>query len=342
MTYLITSNKSFFVDMATQRATIMKTDLITHRPCLITSTAALLLAFVATPVRADILYVANADNPHGANYIVRMPSGGTGPWFADSSSGLSTPLGLAFDASANLFVANNGSGTIMKFTPDAVGSVFATGLSGPSGLAFDRAGNLFVNASGSIMKFTPEGVGSVFASGVGAIGLAFDSGGNLYAANNGGGTIIKFTPDGSSSVLVSGLSAPEGLAFDHAGNLFVAEIGNRTISKITPEGGRSLFASSGLVNPVGLAFDSAGALYVGDGNGIKMFTPDGVGSVFAPAPFVNGWPSFLAFTDDAGVPLPLANQIPEPSLWGLVGLGLALLLGVRFQPHNEANRVPRG
>jgi hypothetical protein len=80
---------------------------------------------------------------------------------------------------------------------------------------------------------------------------------------------------------------------------------------------------------VGLAFDSAGDLYVGDGDGIKRFTPEGAGSVFVTGPFANGWPSFLAFTDDAGVPLPLANQVPEPSTWARLGFGLATLLRLR-------------
>ena len=49
----------------------------------------------------------------------------------------------------------------MRFTPDGVGSVFAsTGLTGPIGLAFDADGDLYVShrppgVRGAIMKFTP-------------------------------------------------------------------------------------------------------------------------------------------------------------------------------------------
>ena len=43
-----------------------------------------------------------------------------------------------------LYVANEDSNTIGKFTSSAVGSVFAnTGLNQPFGLAFDSAGNLY-------------------------------------------------------------------------------------------------------------------------------------------------------------------------------------------------------
>ena len=47
-------------------------------------------------------------------------------------------------------------------------STFASGLSAPVGLAFDSAGNLFVAdcVSGIIYEFTPNGVESIFASGL--------------------------------------------------------------------------------------------------------------------------------------------------------------------------------
>jgi len=48
------------------------------------------------------------------------------------------------------------SGAIFEFTPDGTQSIFVSGLSYPQGLAFDNAGNLFVveNGTGSILKFT--------------------------------------------------------------------------------------------------------------------------------------------------------------------------------------------
>jgi hypothetical protein len=45
-------------------------------------------------------------------------------------------MGLAFDASGNLFEADSGSGTIYEFTPGGTKSIFAIGLSYPVGLAF--------------------------------------------------------------------------------------------------------------------------------------------------------------------------------------------------------------
>ena len=94
------------------------------------------------------------------------------------------PIGLAFDRFGNLFVSvvtgiigggpNDG---ILKFTPNGVGSTFATGLlKFPRGLAFNQGGNLFVAevgedpnpvpAPGDILKFTPNGVETVFAQNI--------------------------------------------------------------------------------------------------------------------------------------------------------------------------------
>jgi sugar lactone lactonase YvrE len=93
------------------------------------------------------------------------------------------PIGLAFDRFGNLFVSTESglmsspNDGVLKFTPDGMGTPFATGLDNyPRGLAFDRAGNLFVAEVGlnpnpmpigEILKFTPNGVETVFAQNIG-------------------------------------------------------------------------------------------------------------------------------------------------------------------------------
>src|SRR6185436_14561473 len=84
------------------------------------------------------------------------------------ATGMNAPHDLEFDASGNLYVANQGSNTISKITPGGVVSTFASGglLSAPSGLAFDASGNLYVSNLGgnTIEVFTPGGVGTIFAN----------------------------------------------------------------------------------------------------------------------------------------------------------------------------------
>ena len=78
---------------------------------------------------------------------------------------MASPFGLAFDTAGNLYVSNGTggpthTGSVLKFAPDGVGSMFAdTGLDFPFGLAFDRAGNLYVSNynSNSIEEFSPTG-----------------------------------------------------------------------------------------------------------------------------------------------------------------------------------------
>jgi sugar lactone lactonase YvrE len=231
-------------------------------------------------------------------------------------AGLTAILAPASARADTLFVTNNGSNTIEKFTSSGVGTVFAsTGLSGPTGLIFDSSGNLYVanQATNTITKFTLGGVSSVFASDPGdgsvvssPIGLAFDSSGHLYVANTQTSTIEKFTTGGVGSRFASpsvNVDRPAGVAFDSSGNLYVASAIDNTIGKITPGGVVSTFASvdSGLYFPYGLAFDSAGNLYASNNgnNTILKFTPGGVSSVFVPNAGLLNRPLGLAF-DSAG------------------------------------------
>jgi hypothetical protein len=105
--------------------------------------------------------------------IYRFTPDGTASVFAGPAAFSSgqAPVGFAFDKFGNLFVSTQGhpgSDAILKFTPAAVESTFATRLNYPRGLAFDSAGNLFVTEvlGSDILKFTPGGRKSVFASGL--------------------------------------------------------------------------------------------------------------------------------------------------------------------------------
>ena len=132
------------------------------------------------------------------------------------------PAGVAIDAAGNIFVSDAVNANIRKITPAGVVTTFAgstarvagrvdgTGTAArfedPAGLAFDSAGNLFVADLGgaNIRKITPAGVVTTFAGSTGGVRGRIDD----------TGTAARFED-------------PAGLAFDSAGNLFVAdEIGN--------------------------------------------------------------------------------------------------------------------
>jgi hypothetical protein len=82
---------------------------------------------------ADTIYLSTAD----LNSILNFDSGGSPSTFANASSGLNYPLGLAFDSSGNLYVANHGDTDILEFNPNGIGSVFASGLGNAVGIAIE-------------------------------------------------------------------------------------------------------------------------------------------------------------------------------------------------------------
>src|SRR6266481_1318387 len=130
------------------------------------ATVVLILTVCPAVVYAADIYVSD----YVDSTIVRFDPSGHSSVFANSSSGLSDPTGLAFDRAGNLYVANRATpGTVTKFDSNGHGSVFASGLSIPSGLAVDSHDNIYV-ATGdhfnSILKYDSTGQASVFASNI--------------------------------------------------------------------------------------------------------------------------------------------------------------------------------
>ncbi len=83
-----------------------------------------------------------------------------------TNGSLNFPVGLAFDAGGNLWVANNLANTVVMFLPVRVA---ASGSPAP---------DLTLGANGNSLK--------------GPAGLAFDAGGNLWVANLGSSTLVQF------------------------------------------------------------------------------------------------------------------------------------------------------
>lgn len=271
---------------------------------------------------------------------------------ADGRPGtFNAPYGIAIDGAKNLYVADTVNNTIRKITPAGVVSTLAgtAGLLGstngtgaaarfnfPVGIGVDAAGNVFVADSKNFMirKITPAGEVSTFAGapfqlgsadGNGSAarfflpsGLAVDSAGNVYVAEQGNHVIRKITPGGDVSTLAGGVqqpgfadgsgtaarfNTPFGLAIDAGGNILVADAGNNTIRRVTPAGVVSTVAGAtteGAINgaassarfnqPRGLAVDSGGNIFVADyGNQLlRHITSGGVVSTLAGAPGVPG------------------------------------------------------
>jgi len=197
-----------------------------------------------------------------------------------ASSGVPTPtvtittagaiVGMAFDASGNLWAGDYANSQVLEYTPAQLAAggtptphVVITSNSGsiqsPLGMAFDPSGNLWVSNQGNshLVEFTPA---QLAAGGNPAphvdlaptathslsdpYGVAFDANGNLWVSNNGSpGTIVRFdasqlttsgNPTPAASIAGSSAgSGPEGLAFDFSGGLWVADNGSNELRQFT-------------------------------------------------------------------------------------------------------------
>ncbi len=287
--------------------------------------AALCLVLVAATSRADILYVSEAD---GTIDKYDTATGINEGVFANNSSGLNGPEGIALDSFGNLYAASYGNDEIMKFTPGGTGSVFAnvgSSLNGPINLAVNPLGDVYVTrfSSNNITEFSPSGslLSSINSSSLSdPQGLAFDKSGNLYIASWGNGNIVKYSAAGFTTFAQENFGqGPYDMAFDTAGNMYVANFNGTNIEKFTTGGIRSLYDTAGLNSPIALEFDSAGDLFIANyyGNSITEITSGGVETTFAS---LGSHPYDLAI-----------EPVPEPGVFVLSLTGVLGMVGLRLR-----------
>jgi hypothetical protein len=93
-------------------------------------------------------------------------------------------------------------------------------------------------------------------------GLAFDSAGNLWVANEGANNVLELNPTTGAvlNTITAGISGPTRLVFDGAGNLYVTNFTTGTITVYNKS--RTLTRTiSGLSHPLGVAVDAYGDIY---------------------------------------------------------------------------------
>jgi hypothetical protein len=259
----------------------------------------------------------------GNNAITEIMPDGTQT--AIGGGGSSFLRGLAFDSAGDLFVSFGssalGPGGIREILSSGMEKNLVLGGGGEfSYLACDSSGNVYASDGRQIVEITPGGTQTTFATGLNLFrGLAFNTAGDLFAAQAGSSNIVEITPGGTQTIFASGITTPQGLAFDSAGDLFASEGATGNIIEITSSGMESTFAS-GLYDPHQLAFNDAGDLFVSATNGVVEIAPNGTESLFA-AGLVNAYG--LAF-----------QPVPEPGTAGLLAAGMAVLL-VSFQTYKR-------
>ena len=243
---------------------------------------------------AGNLYVA------GGNVISKVSPSGVATTFAGSGSAgfsgdggkamsaqLNGPLGVAVDASGNVFISDSNNNRIREVTTDGniqtiagpgVSSLIGDGgspssayLLHPAALIFDKAGDLLIADSG-------QGRIRMIRNGIIQTVAGLSTGINPGAGLGDGGTA-------ANALLLS----PYGLALDSTGVLYVAEYQGHRIRKIVPSGASDVVAAyqngtittvagtgtpgSGpdqLNSPQGVAVDAAGDLFIADASNFRV------------------------------------------------------------------------
>lgn len=277
---------------------------------------------------------------------------------------LNTPHGVAVDNIGNVYIADNANNRIRKidtfgiirtiagiglpgFTGD-YGPATAASMRGPRGIAVDKAGNVYfsdynnsrirkISTSGIITTIAGNGLGGYAGDGGpaisstinGAWGVAVDTGGNIFIAdqlncrvrkiNTAGvittiaGTGICFGGGDGGPAVSALVQYPYGVACDTFGNIYIADNGNNRVRKIdaagiittvaggptygfTGDGGPSTAAK--LYYPEAIACDLTGNVYISDlnNNRIRMINTAGIINTIAGT-------DSMGYFGDGGSPL---------------------------------------
>jgi sugar lactone lactonase YvrE len=196
---------------------------------------------------------------------------------------------VALDSTGNLYISDFFNGRIRKVAPDgAITTVAGNGA------------NLYPQFSGC-------GDGPATGTPVSPWGIALDTPGRLYFADNRCGIIRKVMPGGTISTISTAAKHERGsgVAVDRRGNLFVSD--QNKVVRIVPGGMASTVAGTGIAGysgdggpatsaqlngPWGIALDSKGDIYIADSLNYRIRKVDrnGIISTVAGKGFVAGPP----------------------------------------------------
>lgn len=301
-----------------------------HERVLRVATTLTILTSCSMPAQAlEWLYVSLTNNSI-VRYDVSLGSSALVSASADtyiSGGNLNNPWGMAFASNGDLFVANGGASTILRYDSARVLQETISGnMNFPVGLALDSTGNVYVsNFNGNtITKFQKGSSTYSFAQSFTGnmttpYGIAFNSSNLLYVANQGTGTgtntVSIFNTSGTFQGNIStNVARPTGLTIDTNGNIYVANTTGNTVTKYNSSNSY-LSSFTGNINaPRGVQVDSLGNLYVANVTGTSVAKFNSSGS------FQFSWtlpasPKFMA-------------MVPEPSTYllaAIAAISLALL-----------------
>jgi len=249
----------------------------------------------------------------GGGFSLTGNIGDGGPATSASLSFVGTALhtGIALDPQGNMYIADTSHNRIRKVDTSGMITTFAgTGvfgfsgdggpaasaqLSSPSGVALDSAGNLYIadQSNGRIRKVDASGTITTVAG----------SGTGFVLGDGGPATGTKFQPI--------------TVAVDSAGNLYISDFANNALRKVSngiittlyntqPLGSACSPTTPTVLDTVtGLAFDAAGDLLISEPGCIHKRDSSGKLTIYAGGAFLtsccgDGGPATSAYVNDAG------------------------------------------
>ena len=234
--------------------------------------------------RAENLYVANAASPSPAILVfAKGASGNVAPLrtISGASTQLNLPFGVAVAARGDIFVANEGASSVLRFDATANGDVAPV-----------------ATIAGSNTGFAPPPLGP--------LEISLDSSHSIYVTNVPGDSVMAFAHDAAGNTApirtIAGdntqLNGPVQAVFDRSGNIYVsdnthcypsctgAEPFAVTVYPPRSRGNAAPIRSIGGSNthlylPAGIAVDAVGNLYTANqqDNSIQIFPPNADGNV---------------------------------------------------------------
>ena len=185
---------------------------------------------------------------------------------------------MTVDPVGNIYVANNGDGTIVKITPEGVKSVYASGLNAPTDAKIGPDGVLYVSveADNALYRITGANQVELLARGIANSpqGIRYGADGKLYLANGDSSLRVKDTQN-QVTVLATGLGSPRGLDVAANGDVYVANNSGGSLIKVS--GTVKTNFATGLSSPYGVAIDGSGDIHVTESgrHTIRQYQPDG-------------------------------------------------------------------
>ena len=223
------------------------------------------------------------------------------------SSGLSGPSAVAEDAAGNLYIADRGSGSILKWTVASRSlSTLVTGLNAPSGVAVASNGDVYFSetdrGNGAISRYSGTTVTTVIDN-VGLtkpFGVAMYGDDALLIANHWGSSISiwNITTGGPPSILFYVADGPTdiwsgtwGVAADSFGDIYCAVPYKGSVWHWSATDKVASELISGMSNPRGVAVDAEGNLSVGQSvrDSAVQFPASGQNAGIGDGQLVNCW-----------------------------------------------------